>query len=304
MFSNLDPIIQKVEKFNIHTNIYGLSRSIIAFSLFLTLMINPHDVLFPGNLGYDGEVMLGLRKYSIFHLLESDLSLARWISIAILLPVMLGWRPQWTGLLHWWIAFSFFLSCPVVDGGDQIGAILSFLFIPFTLSDPRKWHWNHIQHQNSFYIKSINYLFYQCIRLQASIIYFFAAAEKLAVPEWKNGTVIYYWLNHSTFGMNESFKVLVDPIIESPAVAIITWSVLVLEVLLSMALLASKRIKSILLPIGIGFHFAILIFHGLFTFFFYMTALLIIYLWPANRSFVLIRNKLLLKFRLLFPPRV
>ena len=285
MLSKLDRWVELCANFNFHNNIYGLSRSIIALALLITLAFNPTEILFSSHGSDEALFMHGLVRFSIFQLLSSDLVLAKSISLIILAAVVIGWRPRLTGILHWWIAFSFFASCPTIDGGDQIGAILSFFYIPITLTDNRKWHWTVPHRTCNFYLASINHLIYISIRIQASVIYFFAAAEKLAVPEWKNGTVIYYWLNHSSFGMNESFRVLVDPIIESPAVAIITWSVLILEILLSMALIAPHSIRKIFLPAGISFHFLIFIFHGLFTFFFYMTALLIVYLRPIDHPF-------------------
>ena len=297
MLSKVDRWVELSANFNIHNNIYGLSRSIIAFALLITLAFNPTDVLFSSHTSLEPAFIPGPIRFSIFHLLNSDLILAKSISLIILFAVVIGWRPRWTGILHWWIAFSFFASCPIVDGGDQIGAILSFFFIPFTLTDNRKWHWSVPYQTGNFYSANICHLFYLCIRIQASIIYFFAAAEKLAVPEWKNGTVIYYWLNHSTFGMNEGFRFFVDPIIENPVVAIITWSVLILEVLLSMALIAPRNLRKILLPAGIGFHFLIFIFHGLFTFFFYMSALLIMYLRPIELPYKLIWKEHSLRIR-------
>ena len=206
MYTKIKTLIRRTTDLNVHTNLFGIARSVLAFTLCITLLFNSAEVLFPGTPTYQVRFIPGLYKYSIFHLFRNDIWLAKWISILVLLIVASGWRPRWTGLLHWWIAFSFFASCPIVDGGDQIGAILSFYFIPFTLSDNRKWHWSSRTGKPNFYVNGLNHFFLICIRVQASVIYFFAAAEKLAVPEWKNGTVIYYWLNHSTFGMNNSLR--------------------------------------------------------------------------------------------------
>ncbi|MGB5817903.1 MAG: sporulation-delaying protein SdpB family protein [Saonia sp.] len=267
-------------------NIYGLCRSLIAFSLFITLISNDSSILFPamGKL-LEKPYLIGLSQISIFTIFKENIVLAKWICVGILILVIIGWRPRYTVLFHWWVAFSFFISCPVIDGGDQIAAILTFLIIPFGLTDKRKWHWKNKSDSINFYANVINYSFYCIIRIQASIIYFFAASEKLSVPEWKNGTVIYYWLNHPTFGMNDSFRLVMDPIIESPFVSILTWSVLILEVVLSMGLIADRKYRGYLLILGFTFHFLILVFHGLFTFFFYMTALLILYLKPLDRPF-------------------
>ena len=59
---------------------------------------------------------------------------------------------------------------------------------------------------------------------------------------------------------------------------------MVFELALFACILASKQIKRFFLKPAIAFHFFIILTHGLFSFFFAITALLIAYLDDANDS--------------------
>ena len=58
-----------------------------------------------------------------------------------LLLVLSGYYPRFTGVLHWLISSSVFQAANLVEGGDQITAILTLLLVPVTLLDPRRNHW-------------------------------------------------------------------------------------------------------------------------------------------------------------------
>ena len=117
------------------------------------------------------------------------------------------------------------------------------------------------------------------IRIQISVVYLHAAVSKLSIQEWLNGTVIYYWFTHNNFGVNDAILPAILPLLENNwSVFLITWAVLVLELMLFAAILAPIKIKRVLLPLGVTFHFFTFIIHGLGTFFLAMTAALILYL--------------------------
>jgi len=54
----------------------------------------------------------------------------RWVSILVLLVAASGWRPRYTAIPMWWVLFGNQASLTVVDGGDQISAVLALLLIP------------------------------------------------------------------------------------------------------------------------------------------------------------------------------
>ncbi|QTY27094.1 sporulation-delaying protein SdpB family protein [Flavobacterium sp. CS20] len=281
----MNKFISKITRCNYITNVYGISRSLLAMGLLLTLIFNSTDILFQFDEVFIKNVKLNpLFNYNYFYIFRENLLLSKLIAILILLTVIIGIWSRYTVVLHWWLSISFFSSALVIDGGDQISAILTLLLIPFGLVDNRKWHWSKPKNEISDYYKIFIFFVFITIRVQASVVYFFSAALKMKEPHWQDGTVLYYWFTHPVFGANDFFYAISRPLIESPLIAIATWSVIILEVILSMALVMKKNYRKHLFVIGVLFHFSIILIHGLFSFFFSITALLIIYLLPIEKQ--------------------
>lgn len=293
MLNKLNSLIEQILDFNCVTNVYGLARSILALGLFLTIAINPIDIIFDFDVFEFGSVGMGeaLGNFSFFYLLQDYLITAKIISLLVLFIVIIGWQPRYFVIFHWWLAISFFSSGTIIEGGDQISAILTFLLIPIGLGDGRRWHWSKITLKQNDYQKIVGYLFYISIRLQACIIYYFAASEKLLVTEWKNGTAAYYWFVHPLFGANDFIWKIIEPLIQSNFIALITWCAILTEVVLSMGLLMNKKYWKYLLYTGLCFHFSIVLIHGLFSFFFAMAGLLVLYLRPLNEPYDFVKIK-------------
>ncbi len=270
-------IINDVNKSKIWTNNVGLSRSLIAFALMMTVLFNDNSYLF------DKEIINKLNFDVINLYTYFEPSVVKIITILILLMVISGYYPRFTALLHWLVTYSFSSTSVVVDGGDQIASIMTFLLIPILLTDSRKNHWLKKQENISFNRKIVPYFFFFLIQLQASFIYFHAAVGKFKVLEWLNGTAVYYWLNNNLFGVNDSFLPYVNLFLTNPFIVVtITWGVLVLELLLSsMLFISNLRFKLVFMILGIIFHFLILLAHGLVSFFLIMSATLILYV-PAK----------------------
>lgn len=261
------------------TNIIGLSRSLLAIGTFLTLAFNPTDILF--NVSFFDQNVSLLQKYSLFVVFSENLEIARIIAMIILSLVIAGIYPRWTGLLHWYVSYSFFVSSFVVDGGDQISSILTLLLIPITILDSRKNHWNSAEYSVNNLKSTISLSFYWLIKIQVCVIYLHAFTGKIPIDEWINGTATYYWLTHAYFGvhplLNSSVKMLLS---NGFIVVFLTWGVLILEFLLAACILLGSKnnTKRVMLICGIVFHFSILIVHGLVSFFFAIVAGLILYL--------------------------
>jgi antimicrobial peptide system SdpB family protein len=277
------------------SNVYGVARSLLAFGTLLTLLFNDADLLFRPDGGEVNGAMgrQGLFQGSLFFLVPPEyLEMARWFSIFILLLVVSGWRPRITGVLHWWIAYSFAAATLTVDGGDQVAAVLALWLIPVTLTDGRKWHWSppepvgtdpRLRTLVAAQIAMSTLLF---ARLQVAIIYFQAGIAKLGVPEWANGTALYYWFTHPVHGMSAAVQPLVMPLLTNPlTVTLLTWGVIVLEVALFAGLTMDRRWRPFLLVLGLFFHLGIIIVHGLVSFFFSMAAALILLLRPVDEGF-------------------
>jgi antimicrobial peptide system SdpB family protein len=291
----IDAVIRRMIAIDPCTNVYGVGRSLIATSTLLTLAGSDVHVLFrpaaglstvPICTGFSGSI-------SLFCLLHDHLPLARAIAIVGLAVVASGWRPRLTGAIHWWITFSLMSSSVLVDGGDQVASVLSLFLIPITLVDVRRWHWQQsLATETSEYsgVERGRRMFagfaLSMIRLQIAVIYLHAAVAKSAVPEWMNGTALYYWFTDPTFGapswLEPAVRILVT---HGTALTLLTWSVVALEFSLFAGLFAKDRYLPILLVTGAFFHLGIALIHGLISFSIIMLGALILFLRPPNQEF-------------------
>ena len=265
------------------TNVYGLSRAVLATGTLATIALNP------ASLFGTPEGMLGIPvlKLSLFHMLNVlGAEPTRWLAMAILSMVIVGWRPRWTGVLHWWVTWSVAVSCLVPDGGDQVAAVLTAFLIPVTLTDHRRFHWQACPQTDGALALVVAVSSLWAARVQMALIYFDAVVEKLHSTEWMNGTALYYWFTHPSFGVPDTLRPLVVRLLSHASiVATLTWSVLLLEVLLFASLFMERRWWRWLLLAGLAFHSAIWFVHGLGSFFFSMAGGLILYLRPVEDFF-------------------
>lgn len=269
-------------------NTYGVARSALALGALLSLLFNDIRLLIApmGRIERQNPDFTW-QDIGIFNLLPDHLEWAKWIFIGILVLVISGWRPRITGLLHWWVSFSFATGGVLIDGGDQITQVLTFFLIPVTLADGRRWHWQDTRIENPAISQRIGILIawsaFFMIRLQVAFIYFHAGIGKLAVEEWTNGTAMYYWFTNPNFGLVEGLKPLLMPLMTDPiGVTISTWSVLLLEILLFLGIALPAKYHPFLLRLGLMFHFGIVVVHGLVSFFFAMAGALILFLGPKK----------------------
>ncbi len=267
------------------TNVYGVARSLLATGTALTLLFNKSDILFRPAAGLPNcPTCLSVTKIGIFCLANPHLEVARWASIVILLIVASGWRPRYTALFHWWISFSLQTSAIILDGGDQVTAVLTLFLLPIALTDNRRWHWQRAPSNDRPIQSAVALVSLVAIRLEVAIIYFDAAVAKVGVPEWMDGTVLYYWFIHPVFGL-PNWMAPMRPLATSPFVAPVTWAVVLLEIALAMALVMPKRAWKFLFVAGIAFHVAISLTMGLITFGISMCAALVLYLRPFECEF-------------------
>lgn len=267
------------------TNVYGVSRTLLALATAMTLAFNPAYVLFTPVSGvYEvPRCDTGIVAISMYCLVSpSRLELVRWLGVVILLVVASGWRPRFTALPHCWIAFSLFSSSTTFDGGDQITLVLTVLLLPVALMDPRRWHWQSpAQAKVGAWGTLLAWSALFMIRVQVAAVYFVSGIAKLGQEDWANGTAMYYWL--LTFGGAPRWVIalLGKPII----VVSMTWGAIALEVFLAAALLLPRKVWRPLLYSAISFHILIAVFFGLSSFSTAMIAALILYLHPANETF-------------------
>jgi antimicrobial peptide system SdpB family protein len=265
------------------TPILGLSRSILCLALILTLITNSPSEIFETASPLEGLTQPPFDITNFFMITREIHPFAgHALAILILAVVAYGIYPRWTGILHFWVANSFMRSVILMEGGDQVHAILAMFLLPITLADPRRSHWDKIKSTKNPYLQIVATSAWILICVQMSVIYLQAASSKLGVPEWLDGSAVYYWATHPDFGLSETLMVVFGSLISLPWISfVLTWGALIIEFLLFAGILASTRVKKILLILGVFFHICIWIVHGLFSFSLVMIAGLILYLGPV-----------------------
>ncbi len=290
MLSRLELRVRSaLERYEPWTNVYGFARSMLALATAGTLAFNPASILFRPGAGTAMPPFCDhVRGMGAFCLATDHLDVSRWLCVAALLIVASGWRPRFTALFHWWITFSLQANALVLDGGDQVAAVLALLLLPVALTDGRAWHWSSGPEQlmrSSAVRKCWAFMGHVLIRFQVAGIYFHAALGKMTVPEWKDGTAMYYWGSHETFGSPPWIDWWLRPILTHGwSVSIFTWSVVLFELLLSLCIAMERRYQRLLLYVAIAFHVGIVFVQGLASFGTTMVAALVLYLRPWSRS--------------------
>jgi len=274
------------------TNVVGVARTILAGATLTTLLFNRASILFRPVAGVSQSPMCNsVRTVSAFcTVAPTHLELVRWLAIAGLALVASGWRPRYTGVLHWWITWSLQASAATLDGGDQVAAILALLLIPVTLTDDRRWHWEvripTLPGERETAKRLLASMSLTLVRLQVAIIYLHACIGKAYSPEWQDGTALYYWLQHPDFGAPGWLEVILRPILlHATSVALMTWSVMLVEIGLAAGLFMDRRFWPALLVSGLLLHGGIILAHGLVSFGSIMMAALILYLRPSEERF-------------------
>lgn len=266
------------------TSCYGLARTLLALATGLTLLTNPAVLLLPSD---SVAPVSDLAALGLFHLVPRTWAeVTRVAAGLLLLGVATGWRPRLTGIIHWYLTFSLSTGFFLIEGGDQIASILTFLLIPVTLTDPRRSHWSAPPSSSSEIQWLVAAVCLGLVRFQVAGVYFHAAVGKFAVAEWADGTALYYWLLHPVLGAPEWLRPMLEPLLLSAIVLpLTTWGVLALEFALAAGLIAARAWRPWLLACGVALHAGIILVHGLVSFGAVMFAALILYLWPRNHPF-------------------
>ena len=278
------------------TDVYGLARTLLALGTAGTILFNPSTTLF-GPLRAPSLLRpcFGPAAFSCFCLVSPPYQeLTRWAAGLGLLVVASGWRPRYTGVLHWWLSYSFALSAVTIDGGDQIAAALALLLLPVTLTDARRWHWQSAPagggELRGTLMRLLAIAALLAVRVQVAGVYFHAAIAKFSVEEWRDGTAFYYWLGDPVVGARGWVGHVMGRLLEHDVTApILTWGAIAIEVFLFMALTMPKKAWGFALGVAIPFHLLIAVFFGLTSFSLAMLAADVLYLRPVEREFGIAR---------------
>lgn len=293
-----DWVLSWANSINPWTNVYGLARTLIALSTATTLLFNDASTFFRPTSDTTMYPICQNNSISIFCFVPNDyiyLDIIRWFCVILLFIVASGWRPRYTGVIHWWITFSFMSSATTLDGGEQVATVFTLLLIPITICDPRRTHWEHIKiPENKFiYRKIISLITIHIIRVQVAILYFHSVVAKLGEEEWINGTAVWYYIQTPMLGLPDFLTDIFMPLLSSSFIVIPTWGTLLMQTLLVCALFSPKKYWNYILVLALLMHelFAILL--GLISFSVVMLGVLVIYLRPVEHEYKFKFNRVL-----------
>ena len=276
-----DRRVETALRFSAHNPFVGLGRSLIALGTLIALVCTPVEHLFyASELRPEGRVCSGVAStIGAFCLIPPDhLDLARWGVVLVLILVVTGFAPRFTALPHWWVSFSFYSSSNVMEGGDQVAAVLTLLLLPVCLTDPRRWHWQKPLDRVTTRVRIVNTLSLTLVWIQVCFIYFHASIGKLAVPSWRDGTSFWYWAMYSPFGVPDHLRWLVEWLLTSgPVLVAVTWGTLLVEFLIACCVFTGHRPRYTALGAGMILHALIALVVGLPGFSLIMFGALVLY---------------------------
>ncbi|MDF5820098.1 hypothetical protein P4N68_03240 [Corynebacterium felinum] len=268
---------------NPHRRLAGIARSLLGFGTFLTFILTPRDALFfSSESAPHGAVCEGsFSRVGLYCALAPNWTLSYVFTFIILIAVMSGVLPGIVSWIHFWFQWSFASQSPIVDGGDHIAQALALIFILFHFGDTRLTHWHNHPPNKPLPVFRLS-LWWAAIILfmvQGFVVYFHAAVGKFVVPEWLNGTGVWYWISDPTFGPPSFIATPLLWIFGLPYLGqFATYLVLIVEFVLGIGCLFRSQFKKILFIIGIILHTGFAITFGLWSFLISMAALLIMHL--------------------------
>lgn len=248
----------------------GVARSLVALAQLLSLAFTSDTDLFPATGGPpDGPRCDGLRGISLW-CLGFDPAIARWTAVAVLVSVAVGYRPRWTVVPHWYVAFSFSAALIASHGGEHISKILTLLLIPVLLGDDRGWHWTRPRTPMAPRWHGAAAAGHLAIRAQVAFVYGQAVWFKLREPEWRSGEAMHYTMQDAYFGATPALAELLDS-----AGPLMTWGTLAAETFLALSGFCGVRIRKWAVVVGVVLHLGIMVVLGLIGFGLVMIALLL-----------------------------
>ncbi|QMU74624.1 HTTM domain-containing protein [Streptacidiphilus sp. PB12-B1b] len=249
----------------------GLARSLLAFAQLTTLLLTSDRTLFADPPGVTASTRCaGLKGVSLWCVSGGDArtyTLGRVLAITVLLVVIVGYRPRWSCIAHYYVTFSIAVDVTATNGGDNVAEIFAMLLIPICLDDRRTWAWQKPAGPLRPAWRGGAFAAHAALRCQIAIIYLAAIASKLAFPSWRDGAALGVLAHDPEFGFPGVVQPYAQQLLSHAwATDTLTWSVLVVETLIALSMAFRRRTRSYGVVLAILLHGAIIVLMGLFSF--------------------------------------
>jgi len=249
---------------------FGAGRSIVALAQMSILVFTTPDSLLQTVIGLDeGPRCGGYRQITLYCLGGEILTqeTRRWVMVAMLLSVVIGYLPRCTAILHLWVSFSLGWSITLPDGGEQVARIVVMFFLLIAIADDRRWHWKQPQTPRPVILSGLALAGLLGVRVQMSMIYLHAAVSKLWTEDWLNGSAEYYTVRDPMFGASGFIYTVMHWVTSQPiGVAILTWGAILIELAIGVLILTPARGRLAALALDVMLHGFIIATIGLWSF--------------------------------------
>ncbi len=263
--------LQSAASFDPRSAIFDCARSLLALAqLSLILFTADRDLIFtvphPGGPGPCGGVD-GISIWCVTGGEQSSNPVARVVVVTVLIAVVIGVKPRWLCIPHWYVAFSITASVTIADGGAAIAEIVCALLIPQCLGDTRRNHWSRNKPPLAPGWRGSAYAGHLVLRLQVAIIYLDAAITKGWHPAWRHGQALRIIMQDPQFGAPHPVRSLVGGLLAYSWVgSILTWSVLIIEIGIGVSMFCAVTVRRYALLAAVVLHLFIAVLMGLFCF--------------------------------------
>jgi len=256
--------------FELRSPWFGLGRTVLAVGQLTLLIFTPTSALMVQVLGRPSAPYCdGVKVASLYCSLGSvtGIEVVRWVMVAVLLVVAIGWRPRWSVLPHAWVAFSINQSIALPDGGDSVAQIMTLLILAGGLLDDRKWHWSWPTEPVSPSARGYGFAIWTLLRLQLAGIYLNSGIAKFGTESWVAGSAEYFVARDKSFGASGIIAPVLLWITGEPwGAAALTWGPIVIECAIAFFIFGGPRMRLLALSGAIVLHAGIIVTMGLWSF--------------------------------------
>ena len=198
---------------------------------------------------------------------------ARWLYVAILLWVISGLYPRFSGMLHYYISLSLLGGITLPDGGESAAVVVLTWVAIVTLFDGRKsaWslepYWTVPLRASMPWWAAVPITASFFLKVQVSLIYAHSAVSKVGTEAWLDGTALYYVMRMEMFGAAGPFSDLALLMTSHPLLVLgLSHGTLVLELAIAVMIWLPGRRSLGALVISSMLHVAIIVLLGISSF--------------------------------------
>lgn len=245
-----------------------IARSLIAVAQISLIVFTPYDARYPEiwqqGIGPNCE---GIRQASMYCLAgDTPGHLIDGVIVTLLIVIIIGPLPRYISLLHYWVTISISWSIGLPDGGESIAQAAVFFLIFVSLADTRRWQWSKPTKVRSS-LTPIAWAGTIALRLQMAWVYLNASIAKTSVPEWVEGSAVYYVSRDPYFGVAGPLEPFLLGLLEIPVFALIaSWGAIIIEFVIAICLLWSIKTGKIAFIGSLFLHIAFIVVIGLWSF--------------------------------------